>query len=520
MKSGLPDCVVRPAVQFSQPVRRGSICLLLFLITLSALGLTGCGPKRLRADFTNYERSYAETSNRELLLNLARLENREPTYFFKIGSIQSLYKMGGTLTGNGSYSISSSNATVGGPAGGGSPMATYENDPSFTFIPVNDQTNAELLLQQVPPNTFYILYEQGWRVDQLFRLMVDRVELTTKTKDGCDIETIRNLPPPVYANASGSPYSHNQDALSQYTTFLRISAILYWLQQHGDLLLRVTYDFVPYDTNAALKESQNDQNGPEGNNKPSKTPSASDIITASSKNAVWEKDKDGNWLLGEKVQHPVFYLAPIKKDGTTITADIDRIETDIQNDPDMGEMSKGPALHMVLTNLVNGFTITGSSTSQNTTGELCPASSVSSHLVMRSLIGLMAAAAQEQTPFEALMNNNPHVPMSDHLKKRLPLLPESEQEKWKNLPEPTFSSAVPAFERIPLLRLKGEPKSEEVSPIIQVSYRGNIYRIADLKNADGTENQYWNRDVFRLINELTSQVTVDISKFPLTTILQ
>ena len=220
------------------------------------------------------------------------------------------------------------------------------------------------------------------------------------------------------------------------------------------------------------------------------------------------------------MQHPVFYLAPVKKDGATITADIDQIETDIKNDPDMEGMSKGPALHAVLTNLINGFTITGSATPQNTTGELCPASSVSSQLVMRSLIGLMAAAAQEQAPFEALIKNDPKVSMSDHLKKRMSFLSESEQEKWRNLPEPVFSNAVPAFERLPLLRLTGESGSQEIAPIIQVNYRGNNYRIADLKSAEGTENQYWNRDVFRLINELTSQVTVDISKFPLTTILQ
>jgi hypothetical protein len=63
-------------------------------------------------------------------------------------------------------------------------------------------------------------------------------------------------------------------------------------------------------------------------------------------------------------------------------------------------------------------------------------------------------------------------------------------------------------------------ENEEISPIVQVSYRGKIYRIADKKSADIADNQYWNRDVFRLINQLTSQVTVDISKFPLTEILQ
>jgi len=66
----------------------------------------------------------------------------------------------------------------GGPTGGATPFLRYGNDPIFTFIPVNDETNAQLLLKPVPAETFYMLYQQGWRVDQLVRLMVDRIELT------------------------------------------------------------------------------------------------------------------------------------------------------------------------------------------------------------------------------------------------------------------------------------------------------------------------------------------------------
>jgi len=54
-------------------------CVLLLLVVSLAAGLSGCAPKRLKVDFTGFERAYAETSNQELLLNLARLENRDPT---------------------------------------------------------------------------------------------------------------------------------------------------------------------------------------------------------------------------------------------------------------------------------------------------------------------------------------------------------------------------------------------------------------------------------------------------------
>jgi hypothetical protein len=209
--------------------------LLLFLIGLSALGLSGCGPKRFRSDFANYERSVAETSNHELLLNLARLENHDPTYFFKTGQIVSNYTMSASLTGAGNYAASTSNPTIGGPAGGGTPLATYSNTPIFNFIPVDDATNAQLLLKPVPAETFYFLYEQGWRADQLVRLMVDRIELTrySAEKHTCTVEMFHNAPPTAYLNPDGTPdkgYLRDPAALTSYVTFLRINAVVYWLQ--------------------------------------------------------------------------------------------------------------------------------------------------------------------------------------------------------------------------------------------------------------------------------------------------
>jgi hypothetical protein len=130
---------------------------------------------------------------------------------------------------------------------------------------------------------------------------------------------------------------------------------------------------------------------------------------------------------------------------------------------------------------------------------------------MRSLIGLMAAAAQEQAPYDALEHANPAIPASSFL---------TPEQRAAIGTQPRFNDAVPAVERIPLLRLTGPAEGLETEPVIQLNYRGKTYRIADEKSKVGTDNQYWNRDVFRLIDELTSQVTVDISKFPLTEILQ
>jgi hypothetical protein len=175
----------------------------------------------------------------------------------------------------------------------------------------------------------------------------------------------------------------------------------------------------------------------------------------------------------------------------------------------MKELKQGPALKVILRSLADGFAIEGSTVHQDSCNSNSAKTGVTAHLVMRSLIGLMAAAAQEQDSYDALEHANPTVANSRYL---------GSDQQLKI--EPKFLDAVPAVERIPLLRLTGAPKDQETQPVIQIDYRGKIYRIADLKSAEVTDNQYWNRDVFRLINQLTSQVTVDISKFPLTEILQ
>lgn len=467
---------------------------------VAALGLSGCGAKRMKVDFVGFEKAYAETSNREMLLNLARLENRDPTYFFKLGQISTSYRMQASLTGAANYVTQGTVPGGGNATGGGTPLVGFENDPAFTFIPVNDETNAQLLLRPVPAETLYILYQQGWRADQLFRLMVDRIELTRYTPKGCTVETIRNVPPPVYSRPGAPPdadYTRDAEALSTYVTFLRVSAVVYALQKYGNLLLRGSDVFVPYDSNAAVTNA----------------PSATEIVNASAKNAVWE-NVNGKWLLGEKVFSPVFFLNPQRAENGKFLPDEAVIKRDILASGDLEELRKGPALDEVLTIMGNGFSVSGAPNPQHPEEGPCPAASaglngVTSHLVLRSLLGMMTAAAQEQAAFDVLAGRNPIVPANRHL-------PSDQQDTELR----KFADSVPRIERLPLLRLIWKPENQATSPLVQVNYRSNTYLVSDSAYPEAPENRYWNRDLFRLLNQLTSQVTVDISKFPLPEILQ
>ena len=158
----------------------------------STVLLTGCGPRRVRADFTHYENSYAVTSNQEMLLNLARLQQHDPTYFFKLGQINSSYRMEAALTGTGGVSTVSSSAGHHGPhRQRRRPLFFMKTiHPSASFLSTTRPTPSSCCSRSTE-KVFYSLFQQGWRVDQLFRLMVDRIELTlppdptSPTDKGC-----------------------------------------------------------------------------------------------------------------------------------------------------------------------------------------------------------------------------------------------------------------------------------------------------------------------------------------------
>src|SRR5580704_4373141 len=110
----------------SEPCPRGSrprkitpaMCGTVALLCLTAVFLSGCAARALRTDYRDYENSYAESSNRQMLLNLARLSEHHPTYFFKLGQITTNYRYQATINGNGTYSPQGYPA---GPGGGGTP---------------------------------------------------------------------------------------------------------------------------------------------------------------------------------------------------------------------------------------------------------------------------------------------------------------------------------------------------------------------------------------------------------------
>src|ERR1700684_93107 len=92
----------RCGFQTSRSASRGKTTIaagMLAVLCIAILFLAGCAARALQGDYKGYVTAYAESSNRQMLLNLARLSEHHPTYFFKLGQITTNYRYQATLNG-------------------------------------------------------------------------------------------------------------------------------------------------------------------------------------------------------------------------------------------------------------------------------------------------------------------------------------------------------------------------------------------------------------------------------------
>ena len=445
-------------------MKRPSFPACLLLLVVGGFLVSGCASYRYKADYGGFQQAYAENSNRQLLLNLARLDQHEPTYFLQFGQISVQYNWNSTLTalaGESTPSLRKNPLLI----GQGTLAGTASEQPQFTFIPVTDERVAQQLLQPIDPIILYTLFQQGWPVDQLMRLMVDRIEVPAS--DGAII-TYFNTPQPAD--------SRRQNNL--YPPFLKACAIARELQKDGHLLLEAKKVFTPA-VDGVLQDqppSVNDvislekQNSPKGGGAKDSGSSGGGGGGDSSDQLVW--GQVGNkWSVGSYELIPVFRL-DVNSDQT-----FERL---------VGEPGyRGETLENMKAILGRGFSVQGRAfTAQQAT--------TNPHLVLRSFLGVLAASALEQTTFQKYILNDPGM-LED----------------------------VPEIERQPIIKLKWPPSQKLVAPpVIDLTYRGNYYQVSDPDSEKLDERASWNRDVFRLMVQLSSQVSIDISKYPLPTTLQ
>ena len=183
-----------------------------WLFVVSGAVLCGCAGTALQHDYSNFSDVYANSSNKQLLTNLAREQHDEPIYFIQLASISSEYQFNGSVGFSPSYVNNSpvifqdeSSTTAGStpPQGassvstgfgsyfkdiltlGGSVNGGFFQEPIFQFIPLAGSNFVQAILTPISDRVFLTFYDQGYPADNLARIMVasvqDRIITTNQT---------------------------------------------------------------------------------------------------------------------------------------------------------------------------------------------------------------------------------------------------------------------------------------------------------------------------------------------------
>lgn len=461
--------------------------------------LASCAGTTMHSHFRDYNAAYANALNEQMLLNLARLENGHPAYYLAIGAIDDRLTVSSSAAVGNTGTFTDSKTTVA-PAGpitrlfqsvfgyNASGTVTRTSSPEFQFIPLNNEAVAKQVLQPISTEVFLQLYQQGYPIDQLLRIMIERIE--TPTLQSGEQLVLVNSP------TCGSP--------EYYERFLRACAILRTLQMHGYLSLQARPELDPLGPvsfSSGQSGHSGQPQGPEAGGSASmareggSNPTLKDFTDAEDKDLLLT-NKNSSWLIYRKRAVPKFVLRYEPTETATNDSSrpgfhsqmkggdmsgnmgnyVNTVIAFLKTDTNYNNGNDSSAITNVVYALASGISIqTDVGNSDNTT----------TRLVLRSFNRTMESVASEQAGFEALSQS-----------------------------DAGFTSVIPDFERRPILQMMWTNTATSLVPPLEIiHYAGKSYQITDPVMDPLNPAVTWNRDVFRLLVDLSSQVTVDISKF-------
>jgi len=444
------------------------------LLSLALIGLFGCAASTFRNDVRGYTEAYAQVSDKQMLYNLARLNNGLAPYFLTIGQIQSSFQMQASdqatvgATGQIASTVGPNTDTHYFPGSTGVlPFITtaftravtrglnlnnvmggsVQSNPTFTYIPLNGDQAFRQFLTQVASEVFEHFCQQGWPIDQVVRVLVDRIEI--RLPNG-QLSVLTNSP------TRGDPKS--------YVTFLRVCGELRDLQRMGKLVIR-TRKSVQYFGDQVFEN-----------------PASKDLISANAAGYKWYKIGPNAWMIGKET-NTVFF---------TVLSD------DIKGTLDDSSVAGSISQKNLLNLLKNGISISSDIPSMDE-----PSQSSGAYIVVRSVSTALSAAATEQNDFYDILKHYP----------------------------PGSPTGIPADECRPVLELLWGKSAQTalgydklLPPLVSIPFAGKTYKVTDPVTdacyncqvshwADRAALSSWNRDTFRMLVELQSEIGVDLSKY-------
>lgn len=180
----LKDCINKKQVSGTGISTR---CLLLAGCIL--VGFSGCasfGPQSMDRDRFDYINAIASSWKQQTLLNIVKMRYADTPIFLEVGQIISGYQLEGTIAMGGSLSSSSAYGDIFSLGTTG----RYTDRPTITYTPMTGSHFMHVLLTPIPPPALFMVIEQGWPVDLLFQIGVQKINGVSNGMGG-----LRGYPP-------------------------------------------------------------------------------------------------------------------------------------------------------------------------------------------------------------------------------------------------------------------------------------------------------------------------------------
>lgn len=426
-------------------------------------GFDACTSVAFRTDANTLTSAYGTVLNEQMLLNLARLDNGHPAYFIAVGVLNSHWTMGATVTGGASRSETDSTTR----------SLTQQATPAGGLL-----RPASRMLQTVASSVFggtagASLESRATPDWQLIPLnneqLTQQVLSPTRTSvfftlydQGVPVDLLmRVLVEEIQTTTAGRTTVQRNDPTGgpqvSYVDFLRVCQVARDLQKNG--FLRV--------------ESTKVKFSPSGD-PIDEPPDPWVVLQTQQAGAAW-KQQGQKWQIGkEQAGGLAFTITDKEPYDNAINAVIKE-----------GKVADRRFVQQVVTWLATSSVLGNTSQAPGNLQLAAqrpdlkdPSEPRKVVVILRSFSRVLEAVAREQNNF------------------------------------PRDAPSIPIPQNEPVIRTKWTDSTQKPgNSISAVRYAGQRYIVADPETPVAGRSKTWNRDVFRVLIALNSQVAVDISKY-------
>lgn len=150
-------------------------CVKMIFFLTAVLVSYGCGmlgPASLKEGRNRYNQVIAYTGSEQMLINLVKLRYRDNPTFLQVSSISTNMQWGASASAQAPIGDSVYSAGNLVPLGAG---INYAENPTVTYTPLTGEAFVRKMLTPVPIQTLVLLFQAGWPIDTVLRLVVQEV---------------------------------------------------------------------------------------------------------------------------------------------------------------------------------------------------------------------------------------------------------------------------------------------------------------------------------------------------------